>query len=72
MDNHATNPRDSRRIGILPVEGFAMMSYAALTEPMRAANLLAGRDLYEMVNIGRSLSCRWPVPARGWWRRRRN
>ncbi|SHM35878.1 transcriptional regulator, AraC family with amidase-like domain [Roseovarius pacificus] len=62
MDNHATNPRDSRRIGILPVEGFAMMSYAALTEPMRAANLLAGRDLYEMVNIGRSMA---PVASSG-------
>lgn len=29
-----------------------MMSYAALAEPMRAANLLARRTLYEMINIG--------------------
>lgn len=31
-----------------------MMSYAALAEPMRAANLLARRTLYEMINIGTS------------------
>ncbi|MCR9114862.1 MAG: GlxA family transcriptional regulator [Rhodobacteraceae bacterium] len=30
------------------------MSYAALAEPMRAANLLARRTLYEMINIGTS------------------
>ncbi len=39
------------RIGILPIEGFALMSYAATTEPWRAANLLAGRTLYEVINI---------------------
>ncbi len=52
MDNIGTNSVRTRRIGILPVEGFAMMSYAALAEPMRAANLLARRTLYEMINIG--------------------
>src|SRR6056297_3724791 len=54
MDNIGTNSVRTRRIGILPVEGFAMMSYAALAEPMRAANLLARRTLYEMINIGTS------------------
>ncbi|MFK7940079.1 MAG: GlxA family transcriptional regulator [Roseovarius sp.] len=40
------------RIGILVIDGFAVMSYASLVEPMRAANLLGRRPLYEMVNIG--------------------
>lgn len=52
----------TRRIGILPVEGFAIMSYASLVEPMRAANLLARRGLYEMINVGLTLD---PVPSSG-------
>lgn len=62
MDRPALKPKASRRIGILPLPGFAMMSHAALVEPMRAANLLAGRDLYEMVTIGPSLA---PVSSSG-------
>lgn len=46
------NPRHQRRIGILPVRDFALMSYAAVCEPLRAANLLAGETLYDIVNIG--------------------
>jgi len=46
-----TESESTRRIGVLPLDGFAVMSYAALTEPMRAANLLARRSLYEMINI---------------------
>lgn len=38
-------------IGFLLVEGFAMMSYAAASEPFRAANLLAGKTLYNVSNI---------------------
>jgi transcriptional regulator GlxA family with amidase domain len=33
-------------VGFLLVPGFALMSYAAAVEPLRAANLLAGRELY--------------------------
>ncbi|MEM7074473.1 MAG: GlxA family transcriptional regulator [Pseudomonadota bacterium] len=51
MDKHAVKFGPSRRVGVLPVPGFAMMSYAALTEPMRAANLLAGRELYKVVSL---------------------
>lgn len=51
MDRTGTDPL-KRRIGILVIDGFAVMSYAALVEPMRAANLLARRTLYDMVNIG--------------------
>jgi len=54
MDRIGTNSVPTRRIGVLPVAGFAVMSYAALVEPMRAANLLARRTLYEMINIGLS------------------
>lgn len=52
MDITGSKSVRGRRIGILPLPGFALMSYAALTEPMRAANLLARRDLYQMINIG--------------------
>lgn len=38
-----------RRVGFILVEGFALMSAAAAIEPLRAANLLAGRPLYEPV-----------------------
>lgn len=41
-----------RRIGILPIKDFALMSYAGVSEPLRAANLLAKRTLYEVINIG--------------------
>ena len=39
-----------------------MMSYASLVEPMRAANLLGRRTLYDMVNIGLSSD---PVSSSG-------
>ena len=39
----------SRRIAFVLVEGFALMSFAAVTEPLRAANLLAGRRIYEVL-----------------------
>ncbi|MEG6508960.1 GlxA family transcriptional regulator [Methyloligella sp. 2.7D] len=36
------------RICFLLIDGFALMSYAATEEPLRAANILAGRTVYEM------------------------
>lgn len=62
MDEIGTFPTEAQRIGILPVAGFAMMSYAALTEPLRAANLLARRTLYDVVNIAQGEA---PVPSSG-------
>ncbi|MEB8388232.1 GlxA family transcriptional regulator [Rhodobacteraceae bacterium KMM 6894] len=50
------------RIGILPIADFAAMSYAATVEPLRAANLLAGAPLYEIVHIGQGAL---PVPSSG-------
>ena len=35
-----------KTVGFLLVPGFALMSYAAAVEPLRAANLLSGRELY--------------------------
>ena len=40
------------RIGVLVIKGFALMSYASTVEPFRAANLLSGKTLYEIINIG--------------------
>ncbi len=51
MDKVRNEPKEKRRIGILTIDGFAALSYAALTEPMRAANWLARRTLYEMVDF---------------------
>ncbi len=47
-------PKPSRatRIGVLPLPGFALMSYASTVEPFRAANLLSGQALYEVAVIG--------------------
>jgi transcriptional regulator GlxA family with amidase domain len=38
-------------IGFLLVPGFALMSYASAIEPLRAANLFAGRPLYRWIHI---------------------
>lgn len=41
-------PHSARRIGFVLLDGYALMSTAAAVEPLRAANLLAGRDLYRL------------------------
>jgi transcriptional regulator GlxA family with amidase domain len=38
-------------VGLLLVPGFALMSYACVVEPLRATNLIAGRELYRWVHI---------------------
>jgi transcriptional regulator GlxA family with amidase domain len=47
----STRRRPIRKIGILLVPDFALMSYASAVEPFRAANRLSGRDLYEWRHI---------------------
>ncbi|MBL4732165.1 MAG: GlxA family transcriptional regulator [Rhizobiaceae bacterium] len=47
MDNTAANTSPFR-IGFLLIDGFALMAYAAAIEPLRAANQLAGKQLYEI------------------------
>jgi transcriptional regulator GlxA family with amidase domain len=39
-------PSGPQTVGFLLVPGFALMSYTAAVEPLRAANLLSGRELY--------------------------
>lgn len=39
------------RVGVLLVDGFAMMSYASTVEPMRAANLLSEKQLYTIEHL---------------------
>lgn len=41
-------------VGVLLVPGFALMSYACVVEPLRAANLISGRELYRVLNISRN------------------
>ncbi len=58
-------PKDAapRTLGLLLIDGFALMSYASLIEPYRAANILAGRELYRWFHI--SLDGRPGVASNG-------
>ena len=42
---------DLRTLGLLLIDGFALMSYASVIEPFRAANRLAGRELYRWLHV---------------------
>jgi transcriptional regulator GlxA family with amidase domain len=58
------------RVGLLLIDGFSLMSYASVEEPLRAANALAGRDLFRVRNISASgnsttSSCGAVLPAGG-------
>lgn len=39
------------RVAIILVDGFALMSYASVVEPLRAANLLSGAALYDVCTV---------------------
>jgi transcriptional regulator GlxA family with amidase domain len=39
------------RVGFVLLDGFALMSYASAVEPLRAANLITGQNLYEVKNL---------------------
>jgi transcriptional regulator GlxA family with amidase domain len=43
--------RDTQCFGFILVPGFALMSYASAVEPLRAANLVAGRTIYDVVHL---------------------
>ena len=45
--NDATAQSPPRRIGLLLVPGFPMMAFSSAVEPLRAANLVSGRTLYQ-------------------------
>jgi transcriptional regulator GlxA family with amidase domain len=38
-------------IGLLLIPDFALMSYACVVEPLRAANLMAGREIYRWIHV---------------------
>lgn len=38
-------------VGFLLIDGFPLMAYAAAVEPLRAANVLSGKELYRWVHI---------------------
>jgi transcriptional regulator GlxA family with amidase domain len=46
-----TTPSSVRTLGLLLIEDFALMSYASLIEPYRAANVLAGETLYRWTHV---------------------
>ncbi|WP_313059107.1 AraC family transcriptional regulator, partial [Agrobacterium cavarae] len=43
--------RNVQRIGFVLTPNFALMSYASAAEPLRAANLIAGTDIYDAVPL---------------------
>ena len=49
-------PPTPQHVGLLLVPGFPLMSYAAVVEPMRAANLLSGKQLFRWTNVAASPS----------------
>lgn len=51
MDSSSQNSGHPYKVGLLLIDGFALMSYAATVEPMRAANLLSGHPIYEMHHL---------------------
>ncbi len=52
MDIKLSNQDIPFRVGVLPVPGFALLSYASTVEPLRAANLLSARQLYQVTHFG--------------------
>ena len=38
-------------IGLLLIDGFALMSYSSVVEPLRAANLLSDNNLYNICHL---------------------
>ena len=51
MPSRTDQPGRPTRIGLLLIPGFALLPYASVVEPLRAANLIAGRRLYDWVNL---------------------
>jgi transcriptional regulator GlxA family with amidase domain len=47
----SVDTKNVQHVGFILIPGFALMSYASATEPLRAANLLAGREIYRVANF---------------------
>ena len=56
-------PPGVQAIGFLLIPGFALMSYAAACEPLRAANIAAGREVYRALAFGPGLAAPGTVAA---------
>ena len=52
-ENHDVSAH-TKVLGLLLVDGFALMSYASVIEPFRAANDLAGKALYRWIHVSRT------------------
>lgn len=50
-ENDISTEPGARTLGFLLVDGFALMSYASVVEPFRAANVLSGRHLYRWRHV---------------------
>lgn len=48
---HISDVRRLARVGLLLIPDFALMSYASVVEPLRAANILSGKELYRWRHI---------------------
>src|SRR5665213_835367 len=46
-----TRTSAARTLGLLLIDDFALMSYASVIEPYRAANVLAGGELYRWIHV---------------------
>ena len=46
------------RVGVVPLPGFALMSYACTVEPLRAANLLSQKPLYDLLHFSTDPICK--------------
>ncbi|MGA0236257.1 MAG: hypothetical protein ACO3NE_11775, partial [Alphaproteobacteria bacterium] len=51
----------TRRVGIVGIGGFSLMSMASTIEPLRAANLIADQTLYELDFLSTAASGRSSV-----------
>src|SRR5262245_34214635 len=51
VDRHATGKVAAHRFAILVFPGFPMMAFSAVIEPLRAANTVAKRALYEWITV---------------------
>jgi transcriptional regulator GlxA family with amidase domain len=52
VDRRVTGNSSARRLAILIFPGFPMMAFSAVIEPLRAANAVAGQELYEWAIVG--------------------
>lgn len=51
MDTSNLTYGKKQKVGFLLIDDFAMMSYASTVEPLRAANLLSGQELYTIEHL---------------------